>query len=170
MKQTLIILRGAPCSGKSTIGEQLRDFDSKIVWLHTDAYKSFFSNPNEDRILDDVMDACIVTLSNLLDKGFSVVYEGIFKKQEYILKAIQLAKGKNISVATYHLACSLGTLQKRDVDRKGVKEGCRKPLGEEIIESLFNKVQENPINEAITLNTEDKTLEECVELIKKNFD
>jgi hypothetical protein len=39
-----------------------------------------------------------------------------------------------------------------------------------VIESLYNKVENNPIEGAIMLNTEEKSLEECIEIIKKNFD
>lgn len=169
MKQVLIVLRGAPASGKTTIGENLRDFDRKIVWFKTDNIKTFFSNPRESRILDEVMETCLVILKNLLDKGYSVIYDGIFKKPEYAQKAVDLAKSMNIPTIVYQLTCSLKTLQERDRIRKGVKEGCRKPLGDEIIESLFNKVENNPIEGAIKLNTEEKSLEECLEIIRKNF-
>lgn len=169
MKQVLIILRGAPASGKTTIGENLRDFDKKIVWLKTDNIKMFFSN-FEDRTLDEVMGTSIATLSYLLDKGYSVIYDGIFKKSEYTRRAINLAKSKSIPTVAYQLVCSLKTLQERDRTRKGVKEGCRKPLGDELIESLFNTVKDNPIEGAINLNTKEKSLEECLEIIRKNFD
>lgn len=170
MKQVLIVLRGAPASGKTTIGENLRDFDKKIVWLKTDNIKAFFSNPSESRILDEVMETCLIILKNLLERGYSVIYDGIFKKPEYAQKAIALANSKNIPTVVYQLTCLLETLQKRDKTRKGVKEGCRKPLGDEIIESLFNKVEDNPVEGSIKLNTEEKSLQECLEIIKKNFD
>jgi predicted kinase len=144
MKQVLIILRGAPCSGKTTLGEKLRDFDKKIVWFKTDNIKPFFSN-FEDRTLDAVMGTSLATLNYLLDEGYSVVYDGILKKPEYAQRAIDLTKSKNIPIAIYQLVCSLKTLQGRDKDREGVKEGLRKPLGDGIIE-------------------------ECLEIIRKNFD
>lgn len=169
MKQTLVILRGAPASGKTTIGENLRDFDKKIVWFKTDNIKPFFSD-FEDKALDVVMETALATLNYLLDEGYSVVYDGIFKNPEYAQRAINLAKNKNISTVIYQLTCSLKTLQNRDKTRKGVKEGCRKPLGDEIIESLFNKVENSPIEGAIELDTENNSLEECLEIIKKNFD
>jgi predicted kinase len=166
----LIIVRGAPASGKTTISESLRDFDRKIVWFKTDNIKSFFSDPSEARILDEVMETCIATLSNLLDRGYSVIYEGIFKDPNYALRAIDLGKSKNIPTIIYQLHCSLETLKARDKTRKGTKEGCRKPMEDAVIESLYNKVENNPIEGAIMLNTEEKSLEECIEIIKKNFD
>ena len=168
MKQVLVILRGAPASGKTTIGENLRDFDKKIAWFKTDNIKPFFSD-FEDRTLDAVMGTALTTLNHLLDEGYSVIYDGIFKNPAYAQRAIEMGKSKNIPAVVYQLTCSLKTLQERDKTRKGIKEGCRKPLGDEIIESLFNKVENNPIEEAIKLNTEEKSLEECLEIIKRNF-
>lgn len=116
------------------------------------------------------METCLATLNNLLDRGYSVVYEGIFKNPDYVLKAIELGRTKKITTFIYQLSCSLKILQERDKARKGVKEGCRKPLGDEVIESLFNKVENNPIKDAVVLNTEEKSIEECLEIIRKNFD
>ena len=169
MRQVLIILRGAPASGKTTIGENLRNFDEKIVWFKTDNIKPFFSE-FEDRTLDAVMETALATLDHLLDEGYSVVYDGIFQNSAYAQKAVELAKSKKIATVVYQLTCSLKTLQERDKTRKGVKEGCRKPLGDEVIKSLFNKVENNPIEGTTKLNTEEKSLEECLEIIRKNFD
>lgn len=170
MTQKLIILRGAPASGKTSISESLRDFDKKIVWFKTDNIKQFFSDPSEARILDEVMETCLATLNNLLDRGYSVIYEGIFVKPEYVFRAVEIGRNKSIPVIIYQLECSLKTLQERDRARKGVKEGFRKALGDEAIESLYKKVEENPIEGAIKLNTEEKTLEECIQIIRNNFD
>ena len=164
-----MILRGAPASGKTTIGESLRNFDKKIVWLKTDNVKLFFSN-FEDRTLDEVMGTCLVVLDNLLGRGYSVIYEGIFKRPEYVSRAVEIAKSKNIPYVIYQLECSLKTLQERDKKRPGVPQGLRPALGDELIESLYNTVRENPIPGAISLNTEEKTLEKCLGIIRKNFE
>ena len=43
-------------------------------------------------------------------------------------------------------------------------------MGDEVIESLYNKVENNPVEEAIKLDTENQSHEECIEIIRKNFD
>ena len=78
MKQVLVILRGAPSSGKSTLANKLRDYDKRIVWLKVDNFKPFFSD-NTDLIVDDVNKTALNSLNYLLDQGFSVVMEGIFQ-------------------------------------------------------------------------------------------
>lgn len=168
MKQVLVILRGAPSSGKSTIAKKLRDYDKKIVWLKVDNFKPFFSD-NTDVIVDDVNKTALNSLNYLLDQGFSIIMEGIFQNPEYIQKAVDIAEKKNILSVVYQLDCPLKTLQERDKIREGVKEGCRKTLGDEVIERLFRTIVENPYQNSIRLNTEKTSLEQCLEIIKSNL-
>ena len=168
MKQVLVILRGAPASGKSTIAKKLRDYDKKIVWLKVDNFKPFFSD-NTDLIVDDVNKTAINSLIYLLDQGFSVIMEGIFQNPQYIQNAIDIAKQKNIFVYTYQLDCSLKTLRKRDKVREGIKEGCRKPLGDDVIERLYRVIKNNSFKEAVELDTEKVSIDECISLIQKNI-
>lgn len=168
MSQKLVILRGAPASGKTKLGESLRDFDKKIAWLSIDKVKPIFSD-YRDESLDVVNGAAMQMLSYLLAEGFSVVLDGIFKIPEHIQKAIEIGKAQNVPTIIYQLKCSLEVLKERDLNKEGVKEGWRDPLGDKVIESLFKKVEANPIEGAIELDTENKSLEECLEIIRRNF-
>ena len=168
MKQVLIVLRGAPASGKSTIAKKLRDYDKKIVWLKIDSFKPFFSD-DTDLIVDDVNKTALNSLDYFLDQGYSVIMEGIFQNPQYIKKAVDIAKQKSLSVSVYQLDCSLQTLQERDKTREGVKEGCRKVLGYEVIERLYKAIENNPFENIIKLDTEKISLDQCLEIIKKNF-
>ena len=168
MKQTLVILRGPAASGKTTICEKVRSYDRKIAWLSVDKFKAIFSD-FEDRTLDDANKATIAELKYLLNEGFSVILDGIFKNTDYVYLAIEIAMGKNIPVVVYELKCSLKSLKERDKSRPGVKQGYRKPLGDEVIESLFNKIENNPINGAIELDTEHQSIDKCIEIINTVF-
>lgn len=171
MRQALIVLRGAPASGKTTIAENLRDFNNKIVWFKTDNFKPFFSDRTaEESAIDSVMETALATLNYLLDQGYSVIFEGIFANPVYPQRAIQMGKAKNIHTVVYETECSLQTLIERDMRRKGVPEGLRKPIEKGKIESLSNKIKENPIEGSILLNTEEKSVEESVNIIRKNFE
>jgi chloramphenicol 3-O-phosphotransferase len=169
MSQKLVILRGAACSGKTTIAESIRNYDGKIAWISIDNFKRIFSN-FLDSALDDVNKSAVLTLNDILNRGFSVIADGIFKKPEHLHALIAVAKEKNIPFIIYQLDCSLETLKKRDKTRKGVKAGWFPPLGDELIESLYRKVVENPIENAIHLDTEKLSLEECIRIVKKNFE
>lgn len=169
MSQKLVILRGPAASGKTTLCESLRDYDKKIVWLSVDKMKPMFSE-FEDRTLEDANKASIAMLSYLLEEGCSVIYEGIFKNPDYIYQAVKIGNDRDIPTIVYQLKSSLETLQNRDKTRKGVREGWRKPLGDEVIEGLHQKNVDNPINGAVDLDTENQTLEQCVKIIEKNFE
>lgn len=168
MKQVLIILRGPPASGKTTLGKILRNADKKIVWLQVDGFKRFFSE-DSDVTLDEVSKTALVTLSYLLNQGYSVIYDGIFKNPDYVQKAVELAKKKDISSVIYQLKCSLKTLLERDTTREGINEGHRIPMDPKVVESIFNKLEQTPIERAIDLNTENQTLEQCLDIISKSF-
>ncbi|MFA6016578.1 MAG: AAA family ATPase [Patescibacteria group bacterium] len=168
MKQILIILRGAPSSGKSTIAKSLRDYKKKIAWLKVDNFKPFFAE-STDSILDDVNKTALTVLNYFLDRQFSVVMEGVFQNPAYIQEAVNIAKQKNVPVFVYELKCSAKTLQERDKIRPGIKEGCRKPLGDFIINNLNKIIENNPFKEAIKLYTEKVSLDECIKIIKNNF-
>lgn len=169
MTQKLVILRGASCSGKTTIAESLRDYDAKVAWISIDNFKRIFSN-FQDSALDDVNKSAVVALKDILDRKFSVIIDGIFKKPEHIHALIAEGKTRNIPIIVYQLDCSLETLKMRDKSRKGVKEGWFPPLGDELIEGLYNKVVENPIEGTIHLDTEKLSIDECLKTVKKNFE
>lgn len=70
MKQFLVIIRGAPASGKTTIAKKLRDFKEKVVWLKVDNFKDFFSDnvsPEEQKFVDE---SALASLEYLLDQAF----------------------------------------------------------------------------------------------------
>ena len=167
----LIILRGAPSSGKSTIAKKLKNFKQRIAWLKVDNFKPFFADSvsDENDAVDYVNQAAISTLQYLLSQGFSVVMEGIFQNPEYISSATEVAKKKNIQFKVYELKCPLKILQYRDKNRPGVREGCRKPLGNETIANLYKVIEKRAWNGAEKLDTEKLSLEECVELLKKEL-
>lgn len=168
MKQTLVILRGAPSSGKSTIAKSLRNYEKKITWLKVDNFKPFFAE-STDLILNDVNKTALNSLSYLLDHKFSVVMEGVFQNPVYIQEAVNIAKQKNIFFIVYELKCSVNILQERDKTRPGVKEGCRRPLGDFVINNLSKIIETNPFETAIKLDTENNSFDECIKLLKKNF-
>ncbi len=167
MKQSLVILRGAPASGKTTLGEKLRSKELQVVWLKIDNLKPFFSEDSGDS-LDEVNNIALAVVDRLLSDGFSVVFDGIFKNPEHAIAAIELAKSKNVPVVIYQLQCSLETLQKREDER--AEKYNRPHFGKDLIEQLYLKVLNNPIDGAIILDTEKTSLDDCLEIIKKNFD
>jgi len=168
MNQFLIILRGAPASGKTTIAKEFRNFDKKIAWLKVDNFKEFFAE-DSSAALDYVNGSAIATLVYLFNQDFSVVMDGVFQETNAIDQALVFAKEKNIKVIVYQIKCSLSVLQERDRTRAGVKEGCRKPLGDDVIAKIYQKLEANPYPNAKILDTENQSLQECVEKIANDI-
>lgn len=166
MNQTLIILRGAPASGKSSIARALRNFDKKVAWLKVDNFKPFFAD-DASGALEYVNGSSIATLDYLLANGFSVVMEGVFQNPACIEDALAIAKSKNISAHAYDLRCSLETLLERDQNRDEVKSGYSKPVDYSVLEKIHNTLQSNPSKDAEIFDVEDKSLNECIEFFQK---
>lgn len=168
MDQRLIILRGAPASGKSTIAKKIRNFEEKMVWLKVDAFKDFFA-VDADPALDFVNGAANATLAYLLDNGFSVVAEGVFQKIEYIDSLVNTAKSENIPYKVFELEVSLKTLKQRDRVREGVPQGLRPSLGDGVMGRIYGIIKDNPHPQAIKMDAENYSIEECIEIINKSF-
>jgi predicted kinase len=170
MKQTLVIVRGAPASGKTTLCSQLRDTENKIAWLSVDGIKPIFSN-FDDRDIDISYQTALEVLKFLLEHGYSVVFDGIFVRpehQEYLQQALQIAEEKGVQVKIYQLTVSLETALKRHSKREWAREG-EKEAALETVKRLHEKVKNAPIEGAIELNTEESSLEECVNVIRKEL-
>ena len=168
MNQFLIIIRGAPASGKTTIAKKIRDFKNKIVWLKVDNFKDFFSNKvtkEEQKFVDE---CALATLDYLLSKGFSVVMEKIFYNSFIIPRAIEIANKRGVSTKVFQIICPLAVLQERDRTRPGIKEGCRKPLGDKAIERIYKHLIETFYPGAIKLDTHKLSLDDCVNLVSKS--
>lgn len=165
----LVIIRGAPSSGKTTIAKRLRSFKQKVVWLKVDNFKDFFSGEatlQEQKYVDE---CALATLTYLLDSGFSVVMEKIFFDPRIIPIAVEIAKERNIKIKVFQIKCSLSVLQERDRNRPGVKEGCRKPLGDETITKIYNQLEKTFIPDSIVLDTEKMSVEECIRKITNSL-
>jgi len=59
--------------------------------------------------------------------------EKIFFDPAIIPQAVDAAADRGVEVRVFQIKCSLATLQERDRTRPGIKEGCRKPLGDKTI-------------------------------------
>jgi len=170
MDQYLAIIRGAPASGKTTIAKLMRDFSKKVVWLKVDNFKDFFADEASLAEQKYVDECAIAGLEYLLDRGFSVVMEKIFFDPFAIPLAVEAAAKRNIRVKVFQLKCPLNILQARDKQRPGIKEGCRQPLGDEIIEKIYHQLEATYYPGAIAIDTGRLSVAECVRQIESSCD
>ena len=167
MGQFLIILRGAPASGKSSIAKSLSDIKNKIVWLKVDNFNPFFGE-DASEYLDYVNGSALATLKYLLTNGFSVVMDGVFQNPNVIDEAFSIAKNMKIQAHAFELRCSLETLLQRDINREEVKKGYRRPTNIGVFKRIQQALVNNTSNNLKILNVDNKTLTECLEIISKN--
>jgi len=169
MEQFLVIIRGAPASGKTTIAKLMRNFDIKVAWLKVDNFKEFFSGEaslTEQKYVDE---CALVTLNYLLENGFSVVMEKIFFDPFIIPLAVEAAHKRGIKIKVFQIKCPLEVLQDRDRNRPGIKEGCRKPMGDEAIKNILEQLERTYYQGAIELDTVKLLPEECVKKISEEL-
>lgn len=168
MSQRVIILRGAPASGKTTIAKSYRDFNKKIAWLKVDNFKDFFAE-DSSIALNYVNGSAIATLEYLLREDFSVVMDGVFQDTSPIATAVELCNKHNIPCKVFELIVPLEVLQQRDKIRDGVPQGLRKPLGDEKIRGIFEKLKQTPYQSAVAIDTEKHSLDESKAIIDAAF-
>lgn len=175
-----IWLTGMPCSGKTTIAEalikKLENYKSldlckeknpleyyKLISLDGDDLRGklnrdlSFSTADRKENLRRV--GHIAQLFN--EKGICVVCSFVSPTEELRDEAIS----KIENVVLIHVECSAETCAKRDV--KGM--WAKAKLGEIKMFTGFNSPYDNPEHPDIVLNTEEKTIEECVETIFDYF-
>ena len=80
-----------------------------------------------------------------------------------------MAEKKNIKVVIFQIKCSLRELQERDRIRPGVKEGCRKRMGDEKIKDIYEHLEETVFPNAIILDTEHLSIKDCVDKIMQDL-
>lgn len=163
--QKVLILRGAPASGKSTIAKHLRDFEEKIVWLKVDNFKPFFAD-DASPALEYVNGSALAVLEYLLSEGFSVVMEGIFQDTKPLKKAQKIVGRYNVPCSMFQLRVDVETLILRDKTREGVKEGHRRPLPEKVIRKIYNVLEASIIPGTTMLDTSEKSIDECVQYLE----
>lgn len=168
MNQFLVILRGAPASGKTTIAKRLRNFDKKIIWLKVDNLKDFFGEDTEQQLLY-AYKTSLPVLKYLLDEGFSVVMDGIFRDVhlDILNQAVMEAQKHQVPTKIFQLMCPLQTLLERDRIRVKETKGIRKPIGDDILISIYENLKNNPFPKAQTIDTENNSIEECIAIIEK---
>ncbi len=168
--QRLIIFRGAPASGKTTLAKSFRNFQMKTVWLKIDNFKDFFGEETEEQLLYAYRTSLPV-LQYLLKNGLSVVMDGIFRDVhlDILRQATQEAQKRNIPVKVFQLTCSLQTLLERDTQRVEATNYIRRPIGNDTLQEIYDNIKKNPYEGAIILNTEQLSQTQCIERIIDSF-
>lgn len=161
----LIILRGYPGAGKTTIGKALAS-NSVGIFVDHNAILTFIANitGDDEGIYEDIANLELAIARKLLQEEKTVIVARGFSKESSITPYINLAKSLNISIYIIRLEVNERLLAERvqSVERNNDFNPTTTP------EALQSWVDENPIEDIINELRVDnsKPVVEVVDIIK----
>ena len=108
----LYILCGLPFSGKSMLGKEMSIQTGYPLISYDDVWQSL-SHFDKNVTYQAVLDNCKKQISDLLNSGFSVIYDSTNLKAEHRLEFQNLAKVSNASSQIIYLKQSLDEINNR---------------------------------------------------------
>jgi predicted kinase len=110
--QTLYILCGLPFTGKSILGKEMAIKTGYTLISYDDVWQSL-SHLNKNITYKIVLDDCKKQITDLLNEGFSVIYDSTNPKEEYRLEFKNLAKASGVNSQVVYLELSLDEINQR---------------------------------------------------------
>ena len=118
MRGQLLIFCGIPGSGKTTVARLVVGRLKDGMLIQTDDFRGMISRPNFSR--DEsrfVYDAAIAVAREAFARGYSVILDATFMREEYRQLARRELRGHYRKVDVIHVTCSLATALKRNSGR-----------------------------------------------------
>jgi len=161
----VIVLRGAPGSGKTTTSELLKKFIPKTVVISGDTLTAMVvPDKNHWREFWPLgHEAARILLEFFLKKKFNVVVEEILPDVLHIERIIAVAKNFQARVFVFQLEASLAILNLR-------KKYLKPQMSRNLIKELYGMVLRNPYPGAIKIDTTKLSPQECVDFILGSID
>ena len=153
----IILLRGGPNSGKTTIGRLVRDYLKRAVSIPVNTFHRFINRSS--RTNKGLAFKGVINLSEFfLGLGYSVIIEDVFIFKKSIDLFFDLGRKINVPVYLFELGVSSETALNRN--RKWGP-----PLIEARTRKLFELIKQNYDSRAIKINAEDFSVSECADKI-----
>lgn len=162
--QVIIIIRGAPATGKTVIARRLRHERKRTVWLGFDVIRALVYKEPRKRKKGLIFEALLALADFFGGKGYSVVIEEIFIKKTQIDPFFKLGKKLRIPVYLFELRAKTKDLLLRNPDRKYSVNG-----GQEAVKRINKLVLSNPDKRAIIIDTSKFTSAETISFIRKKI-
>ena len=164
INQKLIILRGVPGTGKSTVAKKLRDTGKDKIWLHIDSIGHFFP-----RLLHEAHSLHYETAKNFakffLSMGYSIIADGMFEETEWVDWFVDLAKERKINCRVFEFTASVKDILERDRGHSGVKHGWRSPIRKKDLKARLKWFRKHTYSKTTRINSSEKSPEEIVKFI-----
>ena len=166
-QQTVIILRGAPSTGKTTVAHLLTERIPGLVKISVDSLVNMNVKPkhtNEEWVKGRPLglEMARVLLEYFLTKGNCVVIEEFFIETNRIKEIIKISRKHKASSYVFELTVSLMAALEREKIRPDAKN-------EKPVEELIGLMEKNPYVGTIQIDTSDKSPNNIVDLILQNL-
>lgn len=113
-RQRLIVIRGNSGSGKSTIAETLRErMDGKVAIIGLDTLRRMILREPDRLENTDILGLIDQTVTYCLDKGYTIILEGILAKPKYQKLIVKLLKDATCDTSVFYIDVSLEETIKR---------------------------------------------------------
>ena len=153
-------MTGLPCSGKTTIARKLQEIYPKLALLDGDELREWLSPKDFSRDGRNEHNRRVAHLAKLLLKHDVSVLVSLISPFNENREDARKIIGNDKFIETY-IQCSLSVCEKRDV--KGMYKKAR--LNEIKNFTGINDDYDIPDNPDLIINTENSSLDECVEQI-----
>lgn len=166
----LILIKGSPASGKTTLAKKLASkIAGKVSVLTIDEFRWVMAShePRDEKDFKISWNNYLFVLENYMKENYNIITEDVFIKQftdksTNLNDIIKLAKKYNFKITKLFLNCSFKLTKKRNKNRlMKVKD----------LETIYNKVNENNLN-FLHINIDNKTknqvLKEALEIVSNN--
>ena len=108
LNQKLIIIRGNSASGKSTVAEQLREtLDGKVAIVGLDTLRRTILMETDSLENTDTIGLIEQTAKYCLDKGYTIIIEGILSKPKYRDILLRLMETADCETSVFYIDVSI---------------------------------------------------------------
>ena len=161
-KPRVIIIRGPPGVGKSTVAKALRDNIKTAVCFDVDALcESFGEHPKKQSARFLAHEIIQYISRKFYTSGYDIIIERFFLEQADIDNINNLFSKTQYAFFTFTLCASLNSLINNDSKRSG-----KQNLGQDVIKLLYSRfINSNVKNPGIIIQTDNKSVDMIVEEI-----
>lgn len=158
LTQCVIILRGGPAVGKTTIGKALRNKLGTAICISIDEIITMIGDfDTHSKMWGHIGSRWLADL--YAKQGWFIIFEELYDDPLSLHNTQKWANQKKLTVFLFHLMAS-----SEDAFRRNLVGG-RDNISKERFDFLTDKVERSTPADAININTSEYAMNECVDII-----